>query len=148
MHAELLPQPEAMQPEAMQHEAPPGASSSEASGAEMLPPPSRPAERMPRPRDIWIFDEIVLFGRKQRDVARELGMTQPRVSQIVHQMVAWLARQINHQPSSQPAQDWRLFIPRLAHLRSQAEADGRVPATSDPARAVEQALAELLGLNS
>jgi hypothetical protein len=138
MHADLLPQPEAMQPEAL-----PETSQSEAS-----PPPSRAAKRMPRPRDIWIFDEIVLFGRKQRDVARELGMTQPRVSQIVHQMVAWLARQINHQPSSQPAQDWRLFIPRLAHLRSQAEADGRVPATNDPARVVERALAELLGLNS
>ena len=66
MHAELLPQPEAMQPEA--------------SGAEMSLPPSRPAERMPQPRDVWIFDEIVLFGRKQRDVARELGMTQPRGS--------------------------------------------------------------------
>ena len=103
---------------------------------------------MPRPRDIWIFDEVVLFGRTQRDVARELGMTQPRVSQIVNTMIAWLARQLNHQPTAQPAQDWRLFIPRLAHLRSQAEVDGRVPATNDPARAVEKALVELLGLNS
>ena len=138
MHAELSPQPETSQPEALP----------ETSPSETSSPLGRAADRLPRPRDIWIFDDIVLFGRTQRDVARELGMTQPRVSQIVHQMVAWLARQINHQPSSQPAQDWRLFIPRLAHLRSQAEADGRVPAANDPARVVELALADLLGLNS
>jgi hypothetical protein len=109
---------------------------------------TRPPQRMPRPRDIWIFDEVVLFGRSQRDVARELGMTQPRVSQIVNQMIAWLARQINHQPSAQPAQDWRLFIPRLAHLRATAESEGRVAPSNNPAVAVEAALVELLGLNS
>ena len=118
------------------------------SSPELPPLVSRPSRCLPRPRDIWSFDEVVLFGRSQRDVARELGMTQPRIAQIVNTMIAWLARQLNHQPTAQPAQDWRLFIPRLAHLRAQAEADGRVPATSDPARVVEAALVELLGLNS
>jgi hypothetical protein len=62
------------------------------SSPELPPLLSRPCKCLPRPRDIWIFDGIVLFGRSPRDVARELGMTQPRISQIVNTMIAWLAR--------------------------------------------------------
>ena len=46
----------------------------------------------PIPRDRLIFEEVMVKGRSQLEVAGEHGISQPRVSIIVGEVTAWLCR--------------------------------------------------------
>ena len=46
---------------------------------------------VPSDRDLQIYEVVVFAGRSQRDVAREFGVSQPRVNQILKEIAAWMA---------------------------------------------------------
>ncbi|MFN0020154.1 MAG: hypothetical protein ACKVP0_17985 [Pirellulaceae bacterium] len=46
---------------------------------------------VPSDRDLQIYEAAVFAGRSQRDVAREFGVSQPRVNQILKELAAWMA---------------------------------------------------------
>ncbi|MFN0020484.1 MAG: hypothetical protein ACKVP0_19680 [Pirellulaceae bacterium] len=46
---------------------------------------------VPSDRDLQIYEAAVFAGRSQRDVAREFGVSQPRVNQILKEIAAWMA---------------------------------------------------------
>lgn len=47
--------------------------------------------KVPSDRDLQIYESAVFAGRSQRDVAREFGVSQPRVNQILREIAAWMA---------------------------------------------------------
>jgi hypothetical protein len=52
-----------------------------------LPPPIR----VPTPRDLEIYDQVVVARMSQREVAEIHGISQPRVHQVLREMAAWVA---------------------------------------------------------
>ena len=57
----------------------------------------------PVPRDRLIFEEVLVKGRGQLEVAREHGISQPRVSKILAEVGAWLCRVL---PESVAKEQW------------------------------------------
>ncbi|MCE9525311.1 MAG: hypothetical protein K8R36_04570, partial [Planctomycetales bacterium] len=47
--------------------------------------------KVPTDRDLQIYETVVFAGRSQREVAREFGVSQPRVNQILKELAAWMA---------------------------------------------------------
>jgi len=46
---------------------------------------------VPSDRDLTIYQQIVVEGKSQREVAKEHGLSQPRVNQIVQELTPWVA---------------------------------------------------------
>jgi hypothetical protein len=47
--------------------------------------------KVPSDRDLQIYETAVFAGRSQREVAKEFGISQPRVNQILKELAAWMA---------------------------------------------------------
>jgi hypothetical protein len=47
--------------------------------------------KVPSDRDLQIYETAVFAGRSQREVAKEFGVSQPRVNQILKELAAWMA---------------------------------------------------------
>ena len=55
-------------------------------------PPLRDVSRkVPSDRDLQIYETVVFTGRSQRAVAREFGVSQPRVNQILKEIAVWMS---------------------------------------------------------
>lgn len=59
--------------------------------AELPPPLPDVSLKVPSDRDLQIYESAVFAGRSQREVAKEFGVSQPRVNQILKEMAAWMA---------------------------------------------------------
>ena len=57
----------------------------------------------PIPRDRLIFEEVMVKGRSQLEVAGEHGISQPRVSIIVGEVTAWLCRVLPERAAKEAA---------------------------------------------
>ena len=55
------------------------------------PPLADISLKVPRSRDIEVYEQVVFACRSQRDVAEMHAISQPRVHQILHEMSAWMA---------------------------------------------------------
>ena len=55
------------------------------------PPLADISLKVPRSRDIEVYEQVVFACRSQRDVAEMHAISQPRVHQILHEMAAWMA---------------------------------------------------------
>src|SRR5262245_38952866 len=99
----------------------------------------------PGPRDYWIFDQVVRRGRKEVDVAEDMRLSQPRVSQICTNVGAWLDR-IGDECLPGVQEEELRAVRFLFNLRLRAKAHGLVPADEDIALAVERVLGQLAGI--
>ncbi len=58
-------------------------------------PPNRaplpPRLKIPSERDLWIYEQVVIYKMSQYEVAEESDLSQPRVHQILQEMSAWVA---------------------------------------------------------
>ncbi len=55
------------------------------------PPPLPPRLKIPSERDLWIYEQVVIYKMSQYEVAEESELSQPRVHQILQEMSAWVA---------------------------------------------------------
>jgi len=55
------------------------------------PPLADVSLKVPSDRDLQIYEVVVFAGRSQREVAKEFGVSQPRVNQILKELAAWMA---------------------------------------------------------
>ena len=79
----------------------------------------------PIPRDRLIFEEVMVKGRSQLEVAGEHGISKPRVSKILAEVGAWLCRVLpesaaKEQPEGQLALGFWLVEARLEFLYHKA----------------------------
>lgn len=58
---------------------------------EAVPPLAGVSLKVPSDRDLQIYETAVFAGRSQREVAKEFGVSQPRVNQVLKEMAAWMA---------------------------------------------------------
>ena len=101
--------------------------------------------RPPRPRDYWIFDQVVRRGRLEVDVAEDLCLSQPRISQICKEVGAWFSRV--HDECLPDVDEAELrAIQYLINLRLLAQQAGSVPSDENAALAVSRLLDELTGI--
>src|SRR5262245_56776163 len=70
--------------------------------------------RVPSERNARVFDQVELLGRRQVDVAGELGITQGRVAQICRKVGRWCQEEFN--PASQGPQQFRELAELLCQL--------------------------------
>jgi hypothetical protein len=55
------------------------------------PPPAGILPKVPSRRDIEVYEDAVIAGMPQRQVAKKHSLSQPRVHQILREMGAWMA---------------------------------------------------------
>ena len=61
-------------------------------GPAQAPPPLPDVSlKVPSDRDLQIYETVVFAGRSQRAVAKEFGVSQPRVNQILKEIAVWMA---------------------------------------------------------
>ena len=53
---------------------------------EAVPPLAGVSLKVPSDRDLQIYETAVFAGRSQREVAKEFGVSQPRVNQVLKEM--------------------------------------------------------------
>ncbi len=115
----------------------------------MQPLPDKPLptnRRPPRPRDYWVFDQVIRRGRLEVDVAEDLCLSQARISQICKEVGAWFNRIHDECLPEVPEAELRA-VGYLAHLRLRAQKAGLVPSGEDTLAVINRMLAELAGLN-
>lgn len=105
----------------------------------------------PIPRDRLIFEEVLVKGRGQQEVAQEHGISQPRVSKILAEVGVWLCRVLpesvaTERPEGQVALGFWLARARLDFLYHKAvaafEASGQVQTTFKERKRTEVACEE------
>src|SRR5436189_6128162 len=80
----------------------------------------RPQSLVPSQRDQEIFKRVVVDCQRQADVASDLHITPPRVSQIVNRVRRWLASGGPGDPEALAVLERRRLDRSLAHARHEA----------------------------
>ena len=84
----------------------------------------------PEARDREVFEAVVGRGRPQDEVARQFGVSQPRVSQIVAHVKAWLAAATDEEAGELPPEQQLRYGQRIVRMRL----DGLLSITMDSFR--------------
>ncbi|HUE74723.1 MAG TPA: hypothetical protein VMP01_27895, partial [Pirellulaceae bacterium] len=85
--------------------------------AGVLPQPRK--RRIPSERNRRVYVEVVLAERPQPEVAKEFGVTQQRVSQIIEQFQAWLAENLPQGAEAMSAEEQLRLAANTAYLRQE-----------------------------
>lgn len=85
--------------------------------AAVLPQPRK--RRVPSERNRHVYAEVVLRQRPQPEVAKEFGITQQRVSQIVEQFQAWLAENLPQGAEAMTGEEQLRLAANTAYLQQQ-----------------------------
>jgi hypothetical protein len=73
--------------------------------------------KSPSKRNRDVFRAVVVEHRKQRDVAREFDITQPRVNQILKQVGAWLSRVVAERDAARDPQEQLQLAENVARMQ-------------------------------
>jgi hypothetical protein len=85
--------------------------------ANVLPQPRK--RRVPSERNRRVYVEVVLAERPQPEVAKEFGITQQRVSQIIEQFQGWLAENLPPGAEGMAAEQQLRLAANTAYLRQE-----------------------------
>ena len=85
--------------------------------ADKVPPPRR--RPIPSERNRRVYAEVVLAERPQPEVAKEFGISQQRVSQIIDQLQAWLAQTLPEGSEELTPEQQLSLAANTAYLRCQ-----------------------------
>lgn len=111
-----------------------------------LPDNPLPLRRTPpRPRDYWIFDQVVRRGRREADVAEDLCLSQARISQICKEVGAWYSR-VHDECLPEVAEARLRVVAYLLNVRLAAQRKGLVPRDEDTSAVIRRLLCEFAGL--
>ena len=102
-------------------------------------------KKAPPPRDYWIFDQVVRRHRTETDVALDLRLSQPRISQICAEVGAWMDRVAEECLPEAPEQQIRAMN-YLINLRRRAQVRGLVPQDENLIDMVTRTMSELAGV--
>jgi hypothetical protein len=100
----------------------------------------------PRPRDYWIYDQVVRRKRNQEEVAEDVNITQGRVSQIVSDVAGWMD-QIWDECVPEVEEEALRATTYLMRLRLRAQAEGRAPQDEYLPHVIAEFLGEIEGLS-
>jgi predicted RNA-binding protein with EMAP domain len=105
-------------------------------------------KRPPRPREFWIWDQVVRRGRAIEDVAEDLGLETEWTTYACGLVDRWYELIQDECLPGHRAEEAAVAMRFLIQLRLLAQRDGRVAIDDDPGTAVQLLLGELMGINA